>query len=319
MIPHRGDYVKVRGFLVCLFVLGWAPAGFSYVTVETEKFGLGNLTEREALYRSLDREISAGVWDTARLRFRAGEGFLEVSSANYRSLPEVTRRAVVERLASYYESNDLGSYRVKVDEAKNRLADEPILFLLGIDVAKLTGLIPAEKLLSSYAQKWAYQMSGGYGPNCWHTSMASIFRSWSKPRRMPPKEFACLVKTYFEPIERPSQWGDLIRLADGEEEVHGFTFLGEDSKVKDRFIVFTKNGRMQSRFLFMDLATVRDKVYPGNQVTYFRAKRMAIDPKENPSAPCQFEDDDGWGRDSERDPIIEAGLRLRPTETLPPL
>jgi len=196
-------------------------------------------------------------------------------------------------------NGDLFTYRVTVNADTNRLTEEPVIESLGIAAKDLKGVLPAEQLLSPYARQWAYKMSSGYGANCWHTSMSSIFLGWSQPRRMPPQEFRCHVEHSFEPIDRPSQWGDLIRLSSGEEEVHGFTFLGVDSSDPSRQIVFTKNGRYQSKFLFMDLATVRDYVYGGNEVSFYRKVRAAVDPKEDASAPCHSAmlTDDSWGRE----------------------
>ncbi len=206
-------------------------------------------------------------------------------------LPPKLRAAVLARA----QWREMHSYKVVVDAEKNKLEQEPVIEALGY--VNLKGKIAAENLLSPYAQKWAYQMSPGYGPNCWHTSMASIFLGWAQGRRMPPKEFTCHLKESFEQIDRPSQWGDLIRLSSANEEVHGFTYLGVDSQDPKLSIVFTKNGRMQSRFLFMDLATVEESVYPGNEITFFRRVRAAADPKEDKSAPCYAEmlTDDSWG------------------------
>lgn len=216
-------------------------------------------------------------------------------------LPPKLRSAMEKRMRTMPWSRELYTYKVTVNADTNRLGEEPVIEGLGIATKDLKGAVPAEQLLSPYARKWAYQMSAGHGPNCWHTSISSLFLGWSQPRRMPPKEFHCHVETSFEPIDRPSQWGDLIRLSAGPSEVHGFTYLGVDSADPTRAIVFTKNGRYQSRFLFMDLATVRDYVYPGNEVTFYRKVRTAIDPKEDASAPCYqaMLTDDSWSESEE--------------------
>lgn len=289
------------------------------VVVETQPFGLGNANEKSELYRVLDQQLRAGLWDSAQISFRVGDGLLKVTSQHYSRFNKALQQEVLSRLASYYNRQELATYRVNVEREKNRLEEEAVIRRLQIELSQYSATIPAEKLLSPYAQKWAYQMSKGYGANCWHTSMASIFLNWNQGRRMPPKEFSCLISNYFEPIDKPTQWGDLIRLSQGGEDVHGFTFLGIDSQDRNRSIVFTKNGRWQSRFLFMDLLTVREQIYPGNEISFFRAKKMAIDPKEDPSAPCQFQDEGSWKIESERDPIVEAGIRLFPPITLEPI
>jgi len=216
-------------------------------------------------------------------------------------LPPRLRSALETRMRNDSSNRELNTYKVTVNADTNRLGEEPVIEGLGILAKDLKGVIPAEQLLSPYAKKWAYQLSEGHGPNCWHTSISSIFLGWAQPRRMPPKEFHCHVENSFEQIDRPSQWGDLIRLSAGQMEVHGFTYLGVDSSDPTRAIVFTKNGRYQSKFLFMDLATVRDYVYPGNDVTFYRKVRPAIDPKEDSSAPCYAESltDDNWNGSEE--------------------
>jgi len=190
---------------------------------------------------------------------------------------------------------------------------------LGIDPKKLPKTVPAEQLLSEYAQKWAYKISEGPGANCWHTSISSINHNWIKPRRMLPPEFLCHLNTSFQHIDAPAQWGDLVRLSMGGSEVHGFTFLGLDRADSSRQIVFTKNGYAQGYFLFSDVQTVRN-IYFGCDATYFRRTKVAIDPIQDPSAPCaraaemEFE-----SLEEPVDAIIRAGMNLKPLSELEPL
>ncbi len=228
----------------------------------------------------------------------------------------------MNNLASLYDLPNFGSYRVTVDTTENNLNDEPLLLNLGVKVKGLPKVVPAEQLLSEYAQKWAYKLSEKAGANCWHTSISSINHNWIKPRRMLPSEFLCHLRTAFEPIDAPSQWGDLIRLTAQNDEVHGFTFLGVDKKDTSKKIVFTKNGYAQGYFQFMDFQTVT-LIYSGTQPTYFRRVRAAIDPKEDASAPCANAVANGTARASatreQADPILDAGLRLKPAASFAPL
>lgn len=309
---------------------------YGLVTVETRSGNIGDNASRQELLADLDLQIVRGAWDSENLAVpirilpttseairpflsvREGRDVLLVRSESIRLLSASDRLAVVSSLAGGYYNGLLASYRVTVDTAKNDLTKEPALDRLGIDAKALTGILPAESILSEYAKRWAYKLSAGHGPNCWHTSMASIFPNWRVSRRMSADEFACHVRTSFVPIDRPLQWGDLIRLSYGNEEVHGFTFLGIDSKETKRSIVFTKNGRMQSYFLFMDLDTVKNQVYPGNEIHYYRAVKTAVDPREDSKAACAgYPEDNSRAEEPARDPFLAAALRLGGLSALP--
>jgi hypothetical protein len=313
--------VRVSFFFLVLLCLCAGLTARGTVIVETKAFSPQNAFTWKALGANVRASIERGDWDSHHLHFRVreqrnDEESWELSSASFREWPESVRRGVVHHLTSLYGANS-GTYRVTVDIAKNQLSEEPLLKDLGIDATKLSGVVPAEQLLSPFARKWAYKYQSEYGPNCWHSSMASIFLGWMKPRRLPPEEFSCLLKEYFIPIDKPSRWGDVIRLSYGNEEVHGFTYLGVDSKDSNRAIVFTKNGRAPSYYLFMDLNTVKDYVYPGNEISYFRPVKVALDPIEHLSAPCAGFPPNASRFESLRDPMLEAALRHTDTTRFP--
>ncbi len=155
----------------------------------------------------------------------------------------------------------------------------------------LTGLpqnIAAEKLLSPYAESTAYSYSNFSGPNCWHTSIASLFKEWIERRHMSGDEFSCVLRTYFVEVKSP-HFGDVIRFRDENGgEVHGATFIGIDSTTEEA-VVYTKNGYAKSEpWGFMSLADVK-KVYPeATSVRFFSPTREAIEPRDTDN-PCNNE------------------------------
>lgn len=130
---------------------------------------------------------------------------------------------------------------------------------------------------------------------------------------MTPEEFSCHVKNSFTQLHPESlselEYGDLIRLTDDNGEVHGFTFLGPDRKKPDRFIVFTKNGWNRSRYLFMDLDTVWQEVYPNTDISYYRPHRTPIDPASGEETECSEYQKRFNAMGYEIDPLIMAGYR----------
>jgi hypothetical protein len=172
-------------------------------------------------------------------------------------------------------------------------------------------VVPAEQLLSPYAGKWAYKLAENDGPNCWHTSIASIFPGWDKHRYMDPNEFACHIKNSFVPLQPKSmnelEFGDLIRLSTSGSEIHGFTFLGLDRKHPEEAIVFTKNGYARSRFLFMTLTTVRE-IYSNMEISFYRPSRTPTDPSTHANTECRSIE--GLREPTgERNPLVMAGFR----------
>ena len=303
------------------------------IKVTTERANFQKSDAWPLLLEQVRHQIKIGIWDSRGIRFpienkasampelanalvtQDGKNLLRVDSASFASLPSTLQDKVVENLASYYDLPNFGAYRVTVDTQENNLNNEPLIQRLGIKVKDLPRVVPAEQLLSEYAQKWAYKDSEQNGANCWHTSIASINHKWEVPRRMFPPEFLCHLKNSFEPIDALSQWGDLVRISSGGEEIHGFTFLGVDSNEPAKKIVFTKNGYMRGNFLFMDFDTVT-QMY-GGDVSYFRSIRAAIDPKADPSAPCAHAASLNGGWQPERDALIEAGMRIKPPTSFP--
>ncbi len=257
------------------FITGLLLQAFSYanivVTTTTRDF-----SKRES------KQIRMDVMETLKSYKNAGRLNLE-ERENFDTFSEEIAIAYEQFLRSK-------SYKAFVDTKFNILTDEPALIRLKTPLDQLAELAPAEKMLSPYAQTWAYKQSSKNGPNCWHTSMASLFLGWTKHRYMGPNEYSCHLKTHFTPIEKLEKWGDMIAFdSSSHSPVHGLTYLGPDKADPKRTIVFTKNGYAQSKYLFMTLDDVKD-IYSPKYVNYYRPnKDVVIDPSEDPNAPCANE------------------------------
>lgn len=147
----------------------------------------------------------------------------------------------------------------------------------------LSGLadeVPAQTLLSPYAEKVAFTMSPKDGPNCWHTSIASLFAKWTKSRYMHDAEFSCHVRTWFREVNEP-QFGDLIRFLDGAgEELHGATFIGVD-KATQEAVVFTKNGYSNAEgWGFMTFADLKEVYSNVESVKFYTPIETALEPQD---------------------------------------
>jgi hypothetical protein len=246
---------------------------------------------QEDLRAMISSQLTAGlyeglVWDVARDGKTMATA---LTAANVKALSAKGVTTIVDTLAREVEVL-VRHYRVTVDTEAEDLSGEEILPRLSIDPAMLEGVLPAEDLLSPYAQEWAYRRSQRNGPNCWHTSIASVFPSWTNHRYMDDSEFSCHIEHSFTRLADATpgdlQFGDLIRLYRGNGEVHGFTYLGTARDNPTRHIVFTKNGYAQSYYLYMDLATVQNQIYPGNRVGYYRPHRVPTDPSEDETSEC---------------------------------
>jgi hypothetical protein len=309
-----------RIFLLCSFVLLFSSAfSHGFVLVDTKAMR----GDREIIFR----QIESGEWDAYQVflpihsRVSGQTSYLHVTAQNFGELSQRSKESVVSRLEAYLQSVRK-TYEASVNTRTNDLSIEPAFPRLDISLASLPEVTLAEQLLSPYAQKWAKKMSSSSGPNCYHTSMASIFLNWKKHRYMSPSEFRCHVLTSFEEIAKPEKWGDLISFwSSNTTPVHGFTFLGPDRIRPEKNMVFTKNGYAQSRFVFMTYDDVLSVYKSGTKlVRYYRPKAIALDPSEDPNSPCKkaYEDflRDGGPRE-EANPELAYALKLRDTRTLP--
>lgn len=169
------------------------------------------------------------------------------------------------------------SVRVAVEQP-NMALQTNVTRYAGRTLNGLEGMVPAERLLSPYAERVAFTMSPKDGPNCWHTSIASIFHKWTESRYMHDAEFSCHVTTWFREVKDP-KFGDLIRFLDDKgEELHGATFIGID-KATQEAVVFTKNGYSSaSGWGFMTFADLKEVYAEFKSVKFYTPVEEALEP-----------------------------------------
>lgn len=295
------------------------------------------------LKQELNKFIASGEADKWDLRFRVegnlgalsqhlerdanGVQVLVLTKESFNLLDEKAKETAVAYLAEYHERETNSVYQVNVPtKVVNDLTKEAALVRLGIPFADLADVVKAEALLSPYGKRWAWKWSEYNGPNCYHTSVASIFDEWEKHRYMGPRELMCHQETYFDEIAKPEAWGDLISFNDGNDvPIHAFTYLGTDRKTPGRALVFTKNGYQRSRFLMMSYSAVYN-IYQGfgiRHIRYYRPKAgvKAVDPAKVAQAPCYTEYYYKWEKPSlrEANPLLQAGLKAKPTTSFAPI
>jgi len=300
-------YVAVS-FFVCSHLLHAA------VLVETKPSSSAN---------GLKEAIESGAWDSYQLNVpveRNGTAStIKLNRASFTQLSSTNQEKLTESLTQYYTGNSNASYATWVYTQQNDLKSEPAMIRLGVGFDTLAPSVWSEKLLSTYAQKWAKKWSTFDGPNCYHTSVASIMQEWDTARYMGPQELLCHQRTYFDPIEKLEQWGDMISLDDSNGvPVHAFTYLGIDHAEPSRKIVFTKNGYRVSPFLYMSYDEVY-RVYESygvKSVRYFRPKTGVTipDPKTHTDSPCRsYFDSAQWSKPRDAgDALLEYRLRTQP-------
>lgn len=304
---------KLQGLGLAL-LLGASQAQ-AHLIVHADELAVTDDIRRD-IRAGLAHDLAAGAYDRSGITWPVltadGIESRPVTAALFQRLSPMAQWTLVDALAEDAEFV-WRTYRVKVDTTDQDLWQEEIFARLNLDPSSLADEVPAEQLLSPFARTWAYRDSGTSGPNCWHTSMASIFLGWTDARYMSPGEYACHIRESFTELTDVElddlQFGDMIRLSDGGE-VHGFTYLGTDSADARRHLVFTKNGYARSRYVFMEIATVRDVIYSGNDVTYHRPHRVPADPSTDVTSECY----DAFRRgtfEPEANPMVLAGYRLR--------
>jgi len=287
------------------------------VVVDTQVYAPPPTATNQHLRRLIESEsLDAKGWQLPT----DGPAPWPISAETFKALAKPEQAKVLETLATYHDRYVQSSFLVDVDTHFNSLNQEPIILRLGINLAQLAHSVAAETLLSSYAQKWATRESANDGPNCYHTSMASIFKEWKKHRYMSTEEFNCHLNTSFKEIKNPEQWGDLVRFGNRDYPTHGFTYLGTDRRTGKQ-IVLTKNGYAQSYYLFMDYDDVMT-IYHPTDVSYHRAFEQAIDPANEKSAPCYpqyIETSQAINLKDIADAVLEYGILKNPLSSLKPI
>ncbi len=264
--------------------------------------------------------IESGSWDNYHLQAPIEKNGIisqiEISKQKFSELPLADQNSLVKGLSIYYNGETNSSYSVWVGTKLNDLKIEPAMVRLAIPFETLPVSVWAEQLLSAYALKWAKKWSQFDGPNCYHTSMASIFSDFTDARYMGPQELLCHQRTYFDSIEKLELWGDMVSFDDYYGvPIHAFTYLGADRKDPSKKLVFTKNGYRVSPYLYMSYDEVY-RIYESYgiaKVRYYRpkAEANALDPKKHTDSPCySFFSGGSWAQDPKiGDALLEYRMR----------
>lgn len=328
-----------------LFFIGFsAPIALcdvTYIDARPISFNDGH-GERESIEMLVTRDqlrsdLYAGVYENLNIEMAisgSSDSYFQVTRDNFKAASSSVQNQILDNLLEYHTEAFLQTYRSFVDTAVNRLSTVGFFDHLGIQSESLTGSIGAERLLSDYARQWAYRTSQFNGPNCWHSSIASTNKQWKKHRYMNPYEFLCQLRRGYRQLNLASEkaeYGDVISLVDyAGSPVHALVFLGPDSRVAGRNIVFTKNGYMRGSYLFQDYNTVVNYIYPGTRAIFYRASNAAFDPSEHSGTGCDQEYDGDLesflgeqglaaSQAPKPDPVIVAGLKKVDSRKLPAL
>lgn len=180
-----------------------------------------------------------------------GQSHLQITRENYLSADAALRDKMQSKLMT--RIGVITAFRPLVNHQKSSFWDEPFLrtslFVNG------NRTVPVEFLLSDFARKWANKNSGQEGPNCFYSAIASINEGWETPRYMSESEFICNLEQSFDEIGELEKFGDTLVLfsKDGIPE-HAATYVGRSQKGKK--ILFTKNGKTEGFYLFLELDTL---------------------------------------------------------------
>ncbi|MDZ4678029.1 MAG: hypothetical protein SGI74_11050 [Oligoflexia bacterium] len=315
--------------VACVFLL-FPTLTKAIVYVDTIKGIASDFDKKKTKHKIIKKSILDGTWDSSELDFpinlenKSTQGFeaaivdkryVRVSSKTFLLLPKLLQTKIVRNLSSW--DDNLTAYKVMVKTKNNDLQNMEVIKRLRINLNSLPENVGAEKLLSEYARRWAYNVSDSDGPNCLHTSLAAIFSRWTEPMYLDQPDFLFYRNGVFKVIPEPTQWGDMIYFDLGRD-YHAFNFLGLDLKDPSKKIVFSKNGYERGHFLFMDLEDVKALYAPIAKITYHRAKGT-------PPPPTNDEGDFGPRKleksfiSLESFPVIKAGLRTKPARSFAPI
>jgi hypothetical protein len=192
------------------------------------------------------------------------------------SLPERARAQVRDHIEHWEDA--MVAYQTSIDVRANRdeLKKSFVIQELNVDLDRLNARVPAQELLSRYAQDYVYKFMENSGPNCIYSAIASIFEGFEPPRYMDIPEFLQDMTDYIQPIDKPDQWGDIVRFVI-PGDIHAFTFLGRDAKDPGVQIVLTKNGYSPSHLTVMNYDEVYQLYaeYGIQAVEYYRPVKIA--------------------------------------------
>lgn len=133
--------------------------------------------------------------------------------------------------------------------------------------------IPYELICpSEFLKTWIYKQSGKLGPNCYHSALAAKEYPWLLPQFISEEEFQRELNDNFKEISEPEKFGDIAVLRDGSKLEHAASFVGKNQN--DELIVFTKNGKEDGYYLFMNLHDLMtdDFAYANTTVKFYRSR-----------------------------------------------
>ncbi|MEI6804914.1 MAG: hypothetical protein WCK49_00215 [Myxococcaceae bacterium] len=206
---------------------------------------------------------------------KGSDWFLRIEQKSYLLADAALRSRMQDKI--FINFGAVKGYHPVLDLDKSELQNEPILARLHPNLSAFGPDAPIEQLLSSFGRQWAKKNSEEEGPNCFFSAIASLNEGWNTPRFMSEPELMCHLKRSFIEIDELTQFGDALVLfgEDGTPE-HAATYVGQLSTGEK--IIFTKNGRRPSFYLFMDLDTItgNEHSYKGSKPKFFRSIKTSL-------------------------------------------
>lgn len=201
------------------------------------------------------------------------------ASPNTLNLRISARAEHMEVLAPY------STYNVTVPESElPKLRENFIVRHLGLSGG--TRSVSAGALLSPFARHWLNRPAEKDGPNCFHASLAGIFKNWTTPRFMDEFEHSAHLIRRFRPLvwngRSGLEFGDVLVFYTPEQgPVHAAVYIG---LADGEAVVFQKAsyGR-HTPYAFMKLADAISLFNSSegediSDIQAFRARQAAIDP-----------------------------------------
>lgn len=250
---------------------GLAFNSYAQINLDVEKKTVAELVPTSDRSAALIASIEDGQWDDAKIRIPLQNGRkVLLSKESFKSLQPAERSNLVAALLHW--EDQLPAYRVQVNvpEIKTQIESSWVVQNLSLNLNSFGTQTPAQDLLSRFVQNWIYRFSKVDGPNCIFSAVAALYAELEQPRYMDSAEFLGHMNRSFVRIEKPEQWGDIIRFVI-PGDIHAMVYLGEDRNEPQTQIVLTKNGYRASYLSFMSLDQVKS-IYTGySGIEYYRA------------------------------------------------
>lgn len=239
------------------------PTEEDLLVLHTEAYETVLSGKLEEYMSFLGFEIESGFLDSQQLtisvpRSELGESVIRGSECDLESCSVM--------LSAKNYSNSSQSVRTRMQQ-KLLITDGAMTAFY----VKTREYIPFEEATTSeFLHTWAYKRSNQDGPNCFQSALATVDDNWKEPRFVSGKDFLSELDRSFFEISEPRKFGDIAVLFEGSIPQHAASFVGKDKKGQN--IVFTKNGRRDGYYLFMDLHDLMNHefAYKGTTVKFFR-------------------------------------------------